>query len=513
MKKYTILSSLLMGCAFASIAQSNTAQSKAVQSTITADTVVVTQHQVTINGQRISYTVHKGMQPVWDKDGKVIATVGYTYYELAGITDKSTRPITVSFNGGPGSASLWMELGYTGPMRVNLDDAGHAVQPYGLKENPYSILDATDIVYVDPVNTGFSRIVDKDAKPSTFFGVNEDIDYLAKWISTFITRNNRWLSPKFLIGESYGTTRVSGLADALQSPDIGMFLNGVILVSPTELGIKRDGPTGEAINIPYYAATAWYYKKLPADLQQKKLTDILPQIEDFTINQLIPAIAKGSSISASEKQNIEAQLERYTSIKKEVWDQNNLDVTTNLFWKELLRDKGYTIGRLDSRYLGIDEKVSGSRPDFNAEIPAWSRSFSPAANYYIRNDLNFKTDVPYLVLSDQVFPWNSQGDQTGAQLREAMEENPALHLLVQSGYYDGSICNFFNAKYSMWQMATSKSLKDRMEWKGYPCGHMIYMDKSEMIAGNNDIRTFIKNAIPVDNKSSDYEVETNGTQQ
>ncbi|ANI88683.1 carboxypeptidase [Arachidicoccus ginsenosidimutans] len=498
MRKISLLTTLLVSCFFGVNAQSK----------IPTDTVVTTQHEATINGQHFTYYVHKGMQPVWNKDGKVAATVGYTYYERAGVSDKSTRPITISFNGGPGSASLWMELGYTGPVRVNLDDAGHAVQPYGLKENPYSILDATDIVYVDPVNTGYSRIVDKDAKPSMFFGVNEDIDYLAKWISTFVTRNNRWLSPKFLIGESYGTTRVSGLAAALQEPTIGMFLNGVILVSPTELGIRRDGPINEAINIPYYAATAWYYKKLPADLQQKQLTDILPQIEDFTVNQLIPAIAKGGSISESEKQNIETQLERYTSIKKEVWDQNNLDVNTNLFWKELLRDKGYTIGRLDSRYLGIDERVSGSYPDFNAEIPAWSRSFSPAANYYMRNDLNFKTDVPYLVLSDQVYPWNSQGDRTGAQLREAMEENPSLHLLVQSGYYDGSSCNFFNAKYSMWQMATSANLKARMEWKGYPCGHMVYMDKPTMIQGDKDIRDFIKNAIPANNKSSDYQVST-----
>ncbi|HEU0228018.1 MAG TPA: carboxypeptidase [Arachidicoccus soli] len=496
MRRAYVLFVLLVACVFNAKAQTD----------IPKDTVVTTKHEANINGQHFTYLVHKGMQPVWNKEGKIVATLSYTYYERDGISDKSSRPLTISFNGGPGSASLWMELGYTGPMRVNLDDEGHALQPYGVKENPYSILDATDIVYVDPVNTGYSRIVDKDSKGSEFFGVNEDISYLSKWIQTFVTRNNRWLSPKFLIGESYGTTRVSGLANALQDPSIGMFLNGVILLSPTDLGIKREGPVGQALNIPYYAATAWYFKKLPADLQNKKLEEILPQIEDFTLNELLPALAKGGAISDNDKKNIEEKLERYTGIKQSVWDANNLNVTTNLFWKELLRDKGYTIGRLDSRYLGIDEKEAGTHPDFNAEIPAWTRSFTPAANDYYKNDLNFKTNVPFWVLTGNVYPWNSDNDHTGYDLREAMQENPALHLFVQSGYYDGSICSFFNAKYTMWQIGSSKNLRDRMTWKGYPCGHMIYMDKQSMIDGNNDIRNFIKNSIPAKGQSSDYSI-------
>lgn len=477
------------------------------QKKIPQDTAILTHHEATINGQHFSYSVYKGTQPVWNKEGKVTATLSYTYYKREDIKDMSNRPLSISFNGGPGSASLWMELGYTGPVRVNLDDEGRAVQPYGLKENPASILDATDIVYIDPVNTGYSRIVDKDTKGSEFFGINADIKYLASWITTFVTRTNRWLSPKFLIGESYGTTRVSGLAKALQEPSIGMFVNGVVLVSPTELGFEREGAVSEALNIPYYAATAWYYKKLPPALQQRELEDILPEIETFTINKLLPAIAKGSSISEQEKQSIEEQLEKYTSIKQSVWDENNLDVGTSLFWKELLRDKGYTIGRLDSRYLGIDERVAGNRPNFNAEIPAWARSFAPAANDYMRNDLKFKTDVPYWILSNHVFPWDSENNRTGAQLRMAMEENPSLHLLVQNGYYDGSICNFFNTKYTLWQITTSKSLKDRTTWKGYPCGHMIYMDKNSMIEGNQDIRQFIIQSIPPKNQSSDYQLE------
>ncbi len=490
-----ILSMLLF---FAFISFTTHAQTK-----IFADTVVTTVHQATINGKTIKYKVHKGMQPVWNSDGKIIATVGYTYYERLGFKDKSNRPLTFSFNGGPGSASLWMELGYTGPMRVKVDNEGHPVQPYGVEENPYSVLDATDLVYVDPVNTGYSRILDKKADRSEFFGVNSDIAYLSKWIQTFISRHNRWLSPKFLIGESYGTVRVSGLAGALQSASSGVFLNGVILLSPTELGIDRSG-TGSALWVPYYAATAWYYKKLPADLEQKDLTEILPEIEDFTINELIPALSKGGSLSATKKEEILTKLERYTSIKKEVWANNNLDVSPSLFWKDLLRDEGYTVGRLDSRYLGVDAKLAGTRPDYNPEIPAWAHSFAPAANHYYRDDLNFKTDVPYWILSGHVHPWKRTRNRTGAQLRRAMEENPSLHLLIQSGYYDGSVCNYFNAKYTMWQLATSKKLADRMTWKGYKSGHMIYMDKQALIKGNQDIRNFIKNAIPKEGEASKY---------
>jgi carboxypeptidase C (cathepsin A) len=480
------------------------------QKNIPADTAVTTRHDATINGQHFNYLVHKGMQPVWNKEGKIIATLSYTYYEREGIRDKSTRPLTVSFNGGPGSASLWMELGYTGPIRANLDDRGHAVQPYGITQNPYSILDATDIVYVDPVNTGYSRILDTTVNPAVFFGVNEDVAYLTEWITTFVSRNDRWLSPKFLIGESYGTTRVSGLAASLQQASVGMYLNGIILVSPTELGIEREGALQQALSIPYYTATAWYFKRLPPGLQEKDLDAILPEVERFTLDELLPAIARGSSVDAEEKKEIEKKLARYTSLNEQVWAENNLKVSTSLFWKSLLRDKGYTIGRLDSRYLGIDERGGGDRPDYNAEIPAWLRSFAPAANSYIRNELNFKTDVPYLVLSNKVFPWNFKDNHTGDALRTAMSINPAMHLLVQSGYYDGSVCNYFNAKYSLWQLTPSPNLKDRVVWEGYRCGHMIYMNKTDMIQGNEDIRAFIKAAIPEKGVSSDYRIDTEG---
>ena len=278
---------------------------------IHTDTAVVTHHTVTIKGQPIAYTATAGLMPVWDDEGRPTAGVFYTYYERDNIADRSNRPLVISFNGGPGTPSVWMELGYTGPRMLNADDEGYPVQPFGFKENQNSILDVADIVYVDPVNTGYSRPVSPDIPKSNFFGVNEDIKYLAEWINTFVSRQGRWASPKFLIGESYGTTRVSGLALELQDAQ-WMYLNGVILVSPTGLGIEREGPVGEALSLPYFAATAWYHKKLPAELQQKDLTAVLPEVEDFTINQLIPALTKAGSLNDEQKQAIADKIAPYS---------------------------------------------------------------------------------------------------------------------------------------------------------------------------------------------------------
>ncbi|MFB9081093.1 hypothetical protein ACFFWB_27455 [Flavobacterium procerum] len=224
--------------------------------------------------------------PVLGRRRKSNCRIIYTYYERSDVKDRDSRPLVISFNGGPGSASVWMEIAYTGPSLLNIDDEGYPVQPYGIKENPYSILDVADIVFVNPVNTAYSRPTSKDIPAAKFFGVNADIKYLADWINGFVTRSNRWASPKYLIGESYGTTRVSGLALQLQNNQ-WMYLNGVILVSPTDLGITRGVVSDAALKLPYFAATAWYHKMLSSDLQNKDLTAMLPEVEDFTINELL----------------------------------------------------------------------------------------------------------------------------------------------------------------------------------------------------------------------------------
>ncbi|MCF6402598.1 carboxypeptidase [Chitinophaga filiformis] len=468
---------------------------------LAVDSSVVTKHEVTIKGQRVPYTATAGSIPVWDDEGKPIAGVFYTYYERDDVKDKSGRPLVISFNGGPGTPSVWMEIGYTGPRMLNIDDEGYPVQPYGMRDNPHSILDVADIVYVDPVNTGYSRPVSKDIPGSKFYGVNADIKYLAEWINTFVTRKGRWASPKFLIGESYGTTRVSGLALELQDAQ-WMYLNGVILVSPTELGILRNGPLDAALKLPYFTATAWYHKKLPADLQQKDLNDVLPEVENFTINELVPALSKGGALDDAQRKNIGARIARYSGLKELVVQENNLDVSTNLFWKELLRDQGYTVGRLDSRYRGIDRQTGGTSPDYNAELTAWLQAFTPAIHIYLRDELNYKTDLKYNMFGD-VHPWDRKDDKTGENLRQAIAQNPFLHLLVQSGYYDGA-CDYFNAKYSMWQLDPSGKLKDRLKWEGYRSGHMMYLRKDDLAAANENLRKFIMESIPAKGQAAKY---------
>jgi len=469
--------------------------------TFNPDSFVVTEHETTVKGQKFPYRATTGTMPVWDDDGKAIAGLFYTYYERTDVKDRTTRPLVISFNGGPGSASVWMHIAYTGPTLLNIDDEGNPIQPYGVKKNPYSILDVADIVFVNPVNTGYSRATSKDVPTSKFFGVNADIKYLAEWIGTFVTRNNRWASPKFIIGESYGTTRVSGLALQLQASQ-WMYFNGVILVSPTDLGIVRGVVSEAALKLPYYAATAWYHKALPADLQQKDLTAMLPEVENFTINELLPAISMGGFLEESKKKTIAAKMARYSGLSEKAILQNNLDVPLQYFWKELLRDKGYTVGRLDSRYKGIDRKEAGDKPDFNSELTSWLHSFTPAINIYLRNELNYKTDLKYYMFGP-TNPWDRTGDQTGENLRSAMAQNPYLHVMVQSGYYDGA-CDYFNAKYNMWQMDPSGRLKDRMSWKGYRSGHMMYLRREDLQTANEDIREFIKQSLPKPGEPAKY---------
>lgn len=472
---------------------------------IPLDTMVVTTNSVVIKGKTVPYKATTGMQPVWNDNGKIIASLYYTYYKRSDVKNDENRPIIMSFNGGPGSASVWMHIAYTGPKVLKIDDEGFPVQPYGVKDNPNSILDVADIVYVNPVNTGYSRpVLAKGEKldKSQFFGINADVKYLASWLNTFITRNNRWKSPKYIIGESYGGTRVMGLAAELQNRQ-WMYLNGVIMVSPADYKVLRtEGSVDYAINLPYFTAAAWYHKMLSPELQNKDLNQILPEAEDFAINTLLPAISKGGFISDLEKNSVAKKMGYYSGLKTKVVLQNNLEVSPSFFWKELLRDKsGQTIGRLDSRYLGVDKKESGASTDYNSEITSWLHSFTPAINYYIREELNFKTDVKYNVFGS-VSPWDNRNNNVREGLRQAMAQNPYLKVLIQSGYYDGAT-TYFGAKYTMWKTDPSGKMKDRFYFKGYRSGHMMYLRNEDLQKANDDLRTFISNSLS-NGKSAKY---------
>ena len=462
---------------------------------IPLDTLVITTHNTTVKGQSFSYTAETGTQPVWDKEGDPMATLFYTYYTRNNVKNRGNRPLIISFNGGPGSASVWMHIAYTGPRILNIDEEGYPTQPYGFRSNPNSIIDVADIVFVNPVNTGYSRMVaDKEGKmpdKKLFFGINADIKYLAEWVNTFVSRHNRWESPKYIIGESYGGTRVMGLSNELQNSQ-WMYLNGVILVSPADYNLYSTGqPIYSAINLPYFTAAAWYHKALPSVLQNKDLLEILPEAEEYAINTLMPALAKGGFISDEERNEVAEKMSYYSGLSKKVILQHNLEVPTSFFWKDLLRDKtGQTIGRLDSRYLGLDKMEAGTRPDYSPELTSWLHSFTPAINHYIKTELNFSTDIKYNMFGN-VNPWDRRNNNTRDGLREAMATNPYLKVLNQSGYYDGAT-TYFAAKYSLSQVDPSGKMKDRFTFKGYRSGHMMYLRNEDLIKANDDLRAFIK---------------------
>ncbi|WP_026861074.1 S10 family peptidase [Pseudidiomarina sediminum] len=479
---------------------------------IAADDVVITEHRANINGERFEYTATTGTQPVFNAEGEATAALFFTYYERQGVKNREERPLLISFNGGPGSASVWMHIAYTGPKALRVDDEGFPIMPYGVKNNPHSVLDVADIVFVNPVNTGYSRVLpgpdgkmpSREQQQKMFFGVNADVSYLADWINTFVSRHERWRSPKYLIGESYGTTRVSGLALELQNRQ-WMYLNGVILVSPTEIGIKREGPVEAANRLPYFAATAWYHNALADDLQQQDLLEVLEEVEAYTLNTYLPALAKGAMLPAAERQQIAEQVARYAGLSTQTVLRSNLDISPRFFWKELLRDRGQTVGRLDSRYLGIDRNDVGDSPDYNAELTSWLHSFTPAINYYLREELNYKTDVKYNMFGP-VHPWDRTNNNTGENLRQAMAQNPYLNVLIQSGYYDGAT-NYFDAKYTGWHIDPSRRMADRIDFKGYRSGHMMYLRAEDLKAANQDVREFIKATVPAADEAAKYDAQ------
>ncbi|HUG40444.1 MAG TPA: hypothetical protein VMM12_08160 [Longimicrobiales bacterium] len=455
---------------------------------VPADTVLTRDGVVTIRGSRVPYRVTTGTQPVWDEGGSPIASLFYVYYERADVRDREGRPLVISFNGGPGSASVWMHIGYTSPKLLAMDPEGFPVQPYGVRDNAHSILDVADIVYVDPVNTGFSRILN-EADRGQFFGVNEDVAYLARWIDTFVSRRGRWVSPKFLIGESYGTTRVAGLAGRLQGAH-WMFLNGVILVSPTGLGVDRGGPVGGALMLPHYAATAWYHRALVPELQERDLDELLAEVEAFTLDEYLPALSRGGSLAPERRADLARRVARYAGLDPAFVSSYNLAPPVSAFRKELLRERGLTVGRLDARYRGVDRMDAGESYDFDPALTAWNHAFAPAINHYLRRDLGWSTDLQYWVFGP-VHPWNRSGDDTGESLRAAMAQNPFLHVMVQSGFYDGGT-DYFGAKYTMWNMDPAGRLQGRMRFHGYRSGHMMYLRDEDLGPSNQHIRDFIR---------------------
>jgi len=451
------------------------------------DTTVVTRHTGQFNGQTVRYTATAGTLPIVE-DGKVRARMFYVAYVKEGVQDVTKRPVIFSFNGGPGSASVWMHMGYTGPKLVTYDKEGFALMPPGgVVDNPYSILDVADIVYIDPVATGFSRMMPGEDEHK-YHGVMEDIQSVGEFIRLWVTRNGRWGSPKFLIGESYGTTRAAGLADYLQSRH-RMYLNGVILVSMTNLGVQAGPLVSFATTLPHYTATAWYHGKLPPDLQSRPLREVLDEAEEFAIGDYLLALVKGHHLQGEERREMVRRVARYTGLSERYVDAADLRIDLGRFRKELLRDRRLTVGRLDSRYTGIDSDAAGERNQYDQAMSDWNGAFTTAVNMYLRETLGFKTDLEYNIFGD-VHPWRGRETNVGQMLRRAMTDNPYLKVLVQAGYYDGGT-DYFSAQYTMSQLQPGGELRDRIRFAFYESGHMMYLRREDLPRANQDIRDFI----------------------
>ena len=458
------------------------------------ETSSVTKHTIRIGGETISYTAAAGTYVLKEDDGKQLASIFHIAYMKDGVKDLSRRPLLFSFNGGPGTASVWLHLGVLGPRRVFYDDDGFALQPpYKVVDNEYSILNVADVVFIDPVATGYSRMSPGE-DPHKYHGTMEDIESVGEFIRLWVTRNNRWESPKYLIGESYGTTRASGLADHLQERHL-MFLNGVILVSMTSLNVETGEDLGYALILPHYTATAWYHKKLSADLQNRPLRDLLDEVEKFAMEDYLLTLTKGGYVPESEKAEVIRKLSRYTGLSPDYIRYSNLRIERGRFRKELLRDENRTVGRLDSRYKGIDKDAAGESIEYDPAIVDWEGTFSGAFNQYIRSELKYETDLSYEIWGN-VRPWKRDPSvRVGEMLRQAMHKNKYLEVFIAEGYYDAA-CDYFTAQYVFSHLDLNGALKDRIHFGFYESGHMMYCHKPSLIQMKKDLTGFIRSAMP-----------------
>jgi carboxypeptidase C (cathepsin A) len=470
------------------------------------DQLVVTQHSITIGGRELHYTVTTGTIVLKDESDrekdyegeKPRAQFFFVAYTLDGVEDPASRPLTFSFNGGPGSSSVWLHLGLLGPRRVVMtEEGGLPKPPYQLTDNEFSLLDQTDLVFIDPVGTGYSRPADGE-KAKQFHGFTKDIQSVGDFIRLYTTRYNRWLSPKFLIGESYGTTRASGLSGYLQERH-GMYLNGILLVSTVlDFGTIEFTPGNElpyVLFLPTYAATAWYHDALAIHLP---LQTLLAEVEQFAVNQYAPALLRGDGLTASERSAVIRKLSRYTGLSADYLDRSNLRVPDFRFFKELLRRRGRTVGRLDSRFLGIDRDTLGegtfNDPSYTNIIGPYTAGF----NDYIRRELKFEKDIPYEILSGNVYPWSYAEHEnrfvyTGETLRQAMTSNPHLKVFIANGYYDLAT-PYFATEYVFNHLNLDESLRGNLSMAYYEAGHMMYIHLPALAQMKQDLAEFIQMA-------------------
>ena len=475
------------------------------QSNIPEDKLSVTHHSVTINGEEIRYTATAGtlvLKEEIDKEGeKPKASVFFIAYTRDDVADTSKRPITFSFNGGPGSSSVWLHLGVLGPRCVKPDEDGELPHPpYQLTNNECSILDKTDLVFIDPVSTGFSRAVPGE-EAKQFHGFKRDIESVGDFILLYLGRYKRWGSPKLLIGESYGTTRAGGLAGYLQGQQ-GAYLNAIMLVSVVlNFQTIRFAPGNDLpyiLYLPTYAATARYHNKLSG--VDSEFEAFIDEARAFAMGDYTVALMQGSAVHPDQRANIVQQLARYTGLTPEYIECTDLRINIMRFCKELLRDEGRTVGRFDSRYKGIDRDSAGETYEYDPSSAVVQGAYTAALNAYVRDELEFESDLPYEILSRRVHPWDYSDHQNeyvnvADTLRAAMTMNPALKVFVANGYYDLAT-PFLASEYTFSHLGLDESLQDNITTAYYQAGHMMYIDQAELRKMKNDLDAFLNDVLP-----------------
>ncbi|MEK9869542.1 MAG: peptidase S10 [Gammaproteobacteria bacterium] len=472
------------------------------------DNIVSSKHSLRLRGKEIKYTATVGtmvLKEEVDKQGhKPRAEMFFIAFTRDGV--KSRRPLTFSFNGGPGSSSVWMLLGLLGPKRVPLsvDDAvmtNRLAPPYQVENNEFTLLEETDLVFIDPIGTGYSRpLSGEDNDPDEFFSFRRDLDSVGEFIRLYTSRNQRWRSPKYLIGESYGTTRAAGLSGYLQD-QFGLYLNGIMLVSAVlNFQTILFHPGNElpfVVYVPSYAMTARYHGKLASRYQKMEAQQFLNEVRAFTEDEYLPALHKGSALSARQQKNVAEKLAGYIGVTPDYVLRNNLRVPIMRFAKEILRSEGKSVGRFDSRITGVDVDDAAENFERDPSFDVVQGVYSACLNDYVRRELRFESDLPYEILSFKVFPkWKYDEFQNNfvnvaETLRGAMMKNPHLKLFVANGIYDLAT-PFYATEYTMNHLGLRDDVDKNVTMAYYDAGHMMYTHKPSLKALSADLKKFIR---------------------
>ncbi len=479
------------------------------------DSFVVTHHSILCGGKKISYTATAGRmilkEEIVQKEGdqknqyegeKPRAEIFFVAYTLEGVDDPTKRPITFAFNGGPGSASIWIHMGLLGPKRVLLNDDGTPLPPPArLTENEYSVLDMTDLVFIDPIGTGFSRAVKGD-KPNDYWGWTKDVESIGDFIRLYVSRNQRWGSPKFIAGESYGTTRTTGLSDYL-SDKYGMYLNGIVLVSTAldfaTLDFNDGNDLPYILYLPSYAATAWYHKKLKTKYQEMPLEKYLEEVRHFAGGEYLQALFNGSRMAEKQIEQVADKTANYIGLTRDYVLRANLRVTLPRFSKELLRSERRTVGRYDGRFIGIDRDAAGEEPEDDPAGYEINGTFAGAFNDYICRELGYKTDLPYAFSTDLWKTWSykeyeNKYVQLEEVLRKTMVRNKFMKVWVLNGYYDMAT-PFYASEYVFSHLQLDPVLQPNLSLTYYEAGHMMYIHKPSLEKFRKDAEYFFENAL------------------